>query len=396
MSFRYDFEFPPEYVITILCNAQIKKGSAISSKGEITVLCPYTGKEFEVNLAKGGAWKCFRDCPNCPVNGGGILDFYRLYHNCSSNKEALAEIRGNISPNERRDFASIKSEMIAKAPKTLPTLDSAALNRAYSAFLDELTLSKMHHQDLLNRGFSEDDIKAVGFKTIPQVGLKSIVAVLIQNGVELDGVPGFYRENKEVKMNIYGSGFFIPYRNEKGEIVALQIRRDIEIKDSMTKEQVKEAKTKRYRWLTSSGYENGACATNVPFYGIPGKEHKKDVAYVTEGGLKASAAQSISNGWFTAIPGVTCYAALKTLLEYFKANGVTTIVDAFDSDRASNESVNNAISKIHEIAREYGFEMKNWDWGTKQKGVDDYLLAKKKAREQYESLRPVFPVSFFE
>lgn len=106
---------------------------------------------------------------------------------------------------------------------------------------------------------------------------------------------------------------------------------------------------------------------------------------MTEGGLKAAAAQSLSNGWFTAIPGVSTYEAWRKLLEYFKEQNVETIVDAFDSDRATNSSVANAIKKLHEIAKEYGYEMKTWNWGTEQKGVDDYLLAQKIKREKEEA-----------
>ena len=71
-------------------------------------------------------------------------------------------------------------------------------------------------------------------------------------------------------------------------------------------------------------------------------------------------------------------------MRHLQSVGVKTVVDAFDSDRASNQSVANAIDKLHKIAaEEFGITMQTWDWGAEQKGVDDYLLAQEiKRREQ--------------
>ena len=73
-----------------------------------------------------------------------------------------------------------------------------------------------------------------------------------------------------------------------------------------------------------------------------------------------------------------------------------TIVDAFDSDRATNPNVANAIAKLHAIAKEYGYDMKTWDWGTEQKGVDDYLLAQKIKREKEEAKRFIVAPKVFD
>lgn len=114
---------------------------------------------------------------------------------------------------------------------------------------------------------------------------------------------------------------------------------------------------------------------------------KMPTTYTTEGGLKAATASSLSGGWFTAIPGVNCFDAWEVLLSYLKEQGVKTLVDAFDSDRATNEQVAANIKKLYEIAADYGFKMQPWDWGTEFKGCDDYLLAQKKKK----SRRPTPP-----
>ena len=105
--------------------------------------------------------------------------------------------------------------------------------------------------------------------------------------------------------------------------------------------------------------------------------------YKTEKGLSDVIVQYAKD--VVAPKDAMTYEAWRKLLEYFKEQNVETIVDAFDSDRATNSSVANAIKKLHEIAKEYGYEMKTWNWGTEQKGVDDYLLAQKIKREKVEA-----------
>ena len=377
-------EILPEYVVQDVCYAQCKREWP-NSKGELEVRCPLqSDKWIEINVAKGGIWKCFRECSNCPGNhGGGILDFYMLFFDCNDRKEAYKKISESMGKDvetcNRRKSETMKS---VKIEETAPP---KVRDDTYRAFLEKLPLSKAHRKDLRKRGLSDADIEAMGFKSIPQNGLSMIARELCDDGCKLKGVPGFYFRKGRPQVNCHDSGYFIPYRDQNGLIIALQIRYDVNLSSAKTEEEKAALKKKRYRLFTSSGKDGGAASANVPFFGIPGKQHKSNVVYVTEGGLKAAAAQSLSNGWFTAIPGVSTYEAWRKLLEYFKEQNVETIVDAFDSDRATNSSVANAIKKLHEIAKEYGYEMKTWNWGTEQKGVDDYLLAQKIKREKEEA-----------
>lgn len=384
-------EFPPEYIIRDLCHANLKREQS-SSKGELECQCPIrTDKWIEINVSKGGVWKCFRECTGCPGNhGGGILDFYMLFFDCESRKEAYKQIKETLEPN---NAVYVRRQAEEKEPvKQTQIADADVRDKTYRALLSKLPLSKSHRNDLIKRGFSNDDIEAVGFRSIPQSGLGMIAQAVVNDGCEVKGVPGFYQtKTGRTKVNCHGSGYFIPYRDSEGRILAMQIRYDIDLSAAKSEEEKNELKKKRYRMFTSSGKEGGTAANTVPFYGIPGKAHNQKTVYVTEGGLKAAAAQSLSNGWFTAIPGVSTYEAWKTLLAYFKEQKVDTIVDAFDSDRATNQSVANAIDKLHSIAKEYGYEMETWNWGTEQKGVDDYLLAQKKKREREEAIAFTVP-----
>ena len=378
MSKHKEFDFPPEYVIHDLCHAQCDRGGRANQKGELTVICPVNPKKkFQINIANGGIWNCFKGCPNCPAANKkkGILEFYCLYFNCSDTKEAYKQIKESMGQGEqKKKVAKRKSEMM-KPIDTIETADPDILDKAYTALLDNLSLTEEHYKDLIKRGLSEQDIEDVKFRSMPQNGLITIAKAVEASGCTIKGVPGFYMEDQNPKLNVFGSGYLIPYRNEKGQIIALQIRKDVTLTDDMSEEQKRDVKSRRYRWLTSSDKNGGSSATNWPFYGIQTKNTTTNVVYATEGGLKAAVAQSLSDGWFVAIPGVSCFTAWRQLLTYLKNKGVTHIVDAFDSDRATNPNVAANIEKLHTIAKEeYGYNLINWDWGTEQKGVDDYLL----------------------
>ena len=379
-----DKVLPPETVIQDICHADLKYDRP-NGKGEFIFRCPIrTDKWVEINVRKGGIWKCFRECTNCPGNrGGGLLEFCRLYFACDSNREAINLISKYIGTHkEQCDMR--KSNMISPIKQT-DMASPETLDKTYRAFLQQLPLGKEHYEDLKKRGMTDEDIRAMDIKSLPQNGLSMIARNLVAEGYMIKGVPGFYTDKNGTPMvNCYGSGYFIPYRDTEDHIIGMQIRYDIDLSKAKTEAEVKELKAKRYRAFTSSGKDGGTAAITAPFLGIPHKRHRQDVVYVTEGGLKAATAQSLSNGWFTAIPGVSTYEAFRTLMRHLQSVGVKTVVDAFDSDRASNQSVANAIDKLHKIAaEEFGITMQTWDWGAEQKGVDDYLLAQEiKRREQ--------------
>lgn len=388
------FPFSMNFVLYDLCHPAFEKGrDKPNGKGEVLVKCPHTGKEFEVNLNK-ETWNCFRECACCPAKGmsaeknGGILGLYKVFFGSMSNSDAYRCIMDAMQGNP--GLAKMRMDTKPKPKETVPRLPDEELDKTYRAFLNNLTLSKEHRTDLLARGFDDEDIKKMGFRSLPQSGLNVIGQSLQARGCKIEGVPGFYTRYGKPEINCAGSGYFIPYRNETGLIVGLQVRYDVKITPEMDEDEVKQAKMSRYRWFSSSSKTHGAAAKNVPFYGVPGME-RKDAVYVTEGGLKAAAASVLSDGWFIAIPGVLCYDSWRELLEFLKTQNIKHLIDAFDSDRETNPQVARAISKLHAIARSYGFEMVHWDWGTEQKGVDDYLLALKKKRAEQENI-PLPPI----
>jgi len=71
----------------------------------------------------------------------------------------------------------------------------------YREFLGVLTLYPEHKEDLLRRGLDEAAIFRNGYKSVPQDPRArwKIARHLVQKGLALEGVPGFFRKNRQVR-----------------------------------------------------------------------------------------------------------------------------------------------------------------------------------------------------
>lgn len=379
-------------------------GATIKGHGKwVDVCCPYTGNKqtIRVNL-EDGVWNCFHECSSCPRHprpgSCGILDIYCFFMQPNASRAdaytALENAFG-IASTPRKDWKPRKPkvprerEIIIDDPSDSPDIAPIDVrDNAYRKLLTLCTLSKRHEKELLKRGLRKEDIKAIGYRSVPQAGLNQITQALVASGTNLAHVPGFFfdKEHGCYKMAPHKSGIFIPYFDVCGRIQGLQIRYDIKITPDMDEATKKVLKQKRYRWFSSAWCnETGAQSRNYIYFGnicdVP-KDVEIPAVYVTEGGLKAQTAKSLcktvygKDRIFVAIPGVSCYSTFGAMCDKLKARGVKILVDAFDSDRASNESVRNSIARMAEIAKSLGLEFKTWNFGTEQKGVDDFLLAK--------------------
>lgn len=95
-----------------------------------------------------------------------------------------------------------------------------------------------------------------------------------------------------------------------------------------------------------------------------------------KGALKAAAANVLDakHHPIIAIGGVSCYGQWEETCRYLQSKNIHFVADAFDSDRETNASVQKSLEKLYSIAAQYGIRMQRCDWGTAQKGVDDFLL----------------------
>ena len=233
---------------------------------------------------------------------------------------------------------------------------------AYSDMLEHLTLLDRHGENLLERGLSEERIRANGYKSMPETerGRRLLADLLRSYGHELSGLPGFRTYYGEWTLS-GPSGFLIPVRNKDGLIQGLKIRLD-EV----------DAPNRKYRWLSSRGLPNGT--RSYSWVHVTGDRSRK-CAFLTEGPLKGDVASFLARDeLFICIGGVN---ALHGLTDTIRALGVREVVEAMDMDQMTNPNVRKAVLTMRkEVQKIPGIRYSKYTWNPAYKGVDDYLLSR--------------------
>jgi hypothetical protein len=153
--------------------------------------------------------------------------------------------------------------------------DADRLDEVYTAFLTDLTLNERHTNNLLNeRGLSATKIDQNLYASVPDYKARFEAAGKLTESFDLEGVPGFYLENGEWALHLTYPGFYVPYRDERGRIVGLQIRQD-------------ESGERKYVWLSSGNKERGSSSGSPLHFVNPEIAREINEIYVTEGALKA-------------------------------------------------------------------------------------------------------------
>lgn len=313
-------------------------------------------------------------CPKCDTGGGSVALFAFIAKGI--HPESLAN---------KATFASIASELTEKAglggtvetftyqpsyeekPKDFPPTDIESRDEAYQAMFDKLELADDHYNNLVKRGLRESDIVAGGYVSTPIIGIKKIPSELRQEGIQLAGVPGFYKKNNVWTMIQMGRGIYIPVRDlsgilarGKGYIQGIQNRLD------------NPPHGNKYMWLSSRDYESGCGAeTWCHFAGYPEEE-----VLLTEGPLKADVIHRFLDQPVIAVPGVNALGHLDEFFDSLYKLGVKKIDTAFDMDFKTNPHVKKGYDKLISKIQEYGFSYEMMSWDDKYKGLDDYLLAR--------------------
>ncbi len=144
-------------------------------------------KHLNINLKK----EVFR-CPRCGISGG-IFDLYAVFTGIPRDEVRRAIIDRIGIPDTKPEH---RKPVPIKVKEEYPITDIDSRHATYSALLSKLSLAPDHKENLLNRGLSESDIRRLGYKTAPVVGMAQIAKQLQAEGLYLAGVPGFYRDDK--------------------------------------------------------------------------------------------------------------------------------------------------------------------------------------------------------
>ena len=147
-------------------------------------------------------------------------------------------------------------------------LSDVERDRHYRRLLASLDLHPLDRQDLHRRGFTDQQIAAVGFKSVSQ--WQRLDRHYPQN------LPGILKGGRS--LNTFAPGYLCPVRNQDGLIVALQVR-------------AREGDT-RYYWLTSHTQTNPDGATphtqrgELPLTYVQGKGDRPWLAFCEGTGAK--------------------------------------------------------------------------------------------------------------
>lgn len=349
-------------VLTILELLGVVKSQPKSNN--VTITCPHCGKpKFNINLSKG-----LFNCPACvhTFNTGGAnpVALYALLKDGRDTKSLSKKDRGEyyaeIMSLLGKGGGNVVSKYIIPESKSSTTASVEVLDKVYRALADELELYDIHYNELVKRGLSPGTIEKLRYRTYPFENQEEIAQKLVDRGLDLEGVPGFYLDKSgKWTMKKY-SGIILFIHNHKGMIIGAQIMNDF--KGDF-----------KYLWLTSADLEKGS-SPGAPMHmvGLPEKE-----VFLTEGSLKATIANQLTGKTYLAVQGINALHQLDSTLDYLKNSGVKMINIAFDMDFKTNVHVqaglNNVIKKIK--AKNLMYQVVEWD--PQYNGIDDFLWSKK-------------------
>lgn len=250
--------------------------------------------------------------------------------------------------------------------------DPDTLHRVYKEIISELTLSPVHKENLIKRGFSDAEILHREYRTLPERGRSRIAKKILQKfGSDIcSKVPGLFVKKGD-KGNYWtlagAAGLLIPVRNRQGRIIALKIRKD------------DPGDGPKYLYVTSVGRDSATAdgpgpgnPVHFPLPPISGEEIKSGLVRITEGELKADIATALSGVFTISLPGVSSWQRALTPLREMK---VETVLLAFDADAAKNTNVARAQRLAAEAMKNEGYTVKIETWSDEYKGIDDALAA---------------------
>ena len=357
-------EFPFDiYIVAERLGMVPKRVHAMSSDYD----CPFCGGKSKLNLnIERGTFRCNK----CSRNGG-MLDLYCSVTGLHDRKEAYKILSDSVNDPYTQKLRRVRQEA-TDSIQEVEKATVAEIDRCYKSMLGFLTLNPKHRQNLLNRGLTDKEIDSIGYKSVPLDLSYKMPNLLREYGIKVIGIPGFYTDkNGSPRLNIHEcmAGFFVPVRNSIGQIRAMQIRLDTPLEGK-----------RKYMWLSSSE-RNGGCSSNSPI-DVCGDVRNSTAIYITEGPLKGQIAHALSGKPFLSIAGVSQIKELERAFKCIQKNGkCKIIVDTLDMDDDTNEHVRQAHIELAWLAEKYGFTPKRFLWDRKYKGIDDYLLACKKRKE---------------
>lgn len=331
---------------------------------DTTCVCPLCGDsrgKFSYFVKKGSKenlWNCF----NCN-EGGDAIKLHMMITGNTDYQSAIKDIFNIINGNVEFKNKHIDVPKTEKEEEETPKASDEYCSTVYRAMLGFLELRKEHHDNLLKRGFPEDIITWLKFRSTPKDTV-GICKKLQGAGYSLEGVPGFYlNKHEEWDLNITGHGFFCPvYDMERNLILGFQIRVDKPIGNA------------KYLWFSSIGFSKGVGSGSLATY-LPGNNDK--VIIITEGILKATLIWTLLGGEVTVIgiPGIRVRKCLQSYLQMYENNAF--VYEAYDMEKILRPEDMPLYNECLADAKKRGIELDDLLRKDEKDGINKYKAIKK-------------------
>lgn len=358
------------YEVIPITDAARRCGIAIDDRtlrrAEVEAKCPFCGdKPNRYHLSLNTDRNVFR-CFLCGESGNSVSLYARLQSPPISYGEAAREL---LAGNNVYPFP--QEQQSEEPPNTREPKHINARHEVFTVMLRHLSLNAAHYVNLLERGLSPARIERNMYRSLPESeNARRFLAGLLSDFYELDGIPGFFKNNRG-EWTIAGSpGLLIPFRDSHGRIQGIQIRLDNESNPK-----------RKYRWLSSGNIRSGTNGTRSgAWIHVTGNTSSK-TAYVTEGGLKGDVASFLDeDALFICFAGVNAIGGLK---EVIKSLDVEEIVMAGDMDKVTNWRVRNGLINIAKVISSIrGVRVRAGNWNAQFKGIDDYYKVRNIAEKR--------------
>ena len=336
--------------------------------GTYQVECPYCLRQDKKHRMYVNADERIFNCFHCS-NHGGAVDLFAMVNSVSFS-QAKEMLKNIAKGKEEPAYLKVVSTRLMEEPvKSYPTARLASLDqrdKVYRAMLNLLKLNFSDRSYLRKKGLVDAAINALHFKSLPTNSQERnrMVEELQKQGLDLLGVPGFYEKDGQIKFVPFEYGILIPIVSPDKKVEGFQIR-------STRKDT---AKDKRYFALSSGSKNMGVKSETWIHCCVPNKDIR--AVYLTEGALKADIAACVSGIPFVAVLGVNCLKHLKRTLSQFK--NLKKVFVAYDMDKFDNPNVMQAQDNLVKLLTEAGYKVHIVNWDRTYKGIDDYLVGKKK------------------
>lgn len=227
-------------ISNVINKLKINKTKIIGSN--IYVNCPFCQKNNEkIGYMKLNALNNLYICNNCESAGTSIELYAKMKY--ISTKDAFKQLLR-------------ESPILDNIPYIYNNTikDESYRDLVYSNFLEMQKLDNKQYLKLINMNFKEDYIIKNRFKSIEnnEYKKKKICKKLLEQGLKLDGIPGFFQDEDFRWTFKSHKGIFIPVIQDN-KIQGLRILLDREYRNDTAN-----------IWFSSSNEYNGTKATNWP------------------------------------------------------------------------------------------------------------------------------------